>query len=217
MLCRTRSKVASHQGSAASCPHSSQAPLCSSDTRHTPPRGRTPGASVAPRTDSGGGSRTAWRQASAQGPHTLAQLGSRRHQPLSLVTHEVRRTYRVVHVVVDATKVDLSGRWRDYVNGPVGLNRGSPRVYGLYARRGARAAVVSAGWGRAGGVDPSREAGWRERGQASSRGGDRRRGCGSWETHLEGGVAETWRRDGSRAAGCGSRRPGRRRRLGRDR
>ena len=114
----------------------------------------------------------------------------------------VRPTYRVVHVVANArwlTTQDWSG---DYVNGPVGLNRGSPRVCGLYARRGAREAVVSAGWRRAGGVDPWRQAGWRERGQASSRGGDRRRGCGFRETHLERGVAETWPRDGSRAAGC---------------
>jgi len=36
----------------------------------------------------------------------------------------VRRTYRVVHVVANASKVDLLGWWREYVNGPVGLNRG---------------------------------------------------------------------------------------------
>jgi hypothetical protein len=53
------------------------------------------------------------------------------------------KTYRVVHVVANASKVDLLGWWREYVNGPVGLNRGSPRVWGLYARRLATEAAIS--------------------------------------------------------------------------
>ena len=52
-------------------------------------------------------------------------------------------SYRVVHVVANAIKVDLQDWWREYVNSPVGLNRGPPRLCGLYARRVATEAAIS--------------------------------------------------------------------------